>query len=54
MCPVHCRKSAIESEGKPEQKFYAAFGTIFRNSKFSKKQAETLYLCFSLRRQAKN
>ncbi len=33
-----------ESEEKPEQKFDAAYGTIFRISKWFKKQAETLHL----------
>ncbi len=34
----------IESEGKPEQKFDAAFGTIFRISKCLQK----LYIYFSI------
>jgi hypothetical protein len=51
---LHWIKLTNGREGKQEQKIVAAFGTIFRISKFSKKQAETSYLFFSLTRQAKN
>jgi hypothetical protein len=32
---VHKKKSTNKSKGKPEQKFNAAYGTIFRNSTVS-------------------
>ncbi len=41
---VHWRKSTNESKEKPGQKFNAAYGTIFRISKWFKQQAETLHL----------
>jgi hypothetical protein len=50
------RKSTNEREGKPEQKFDAAFETNFRIVKcFQRsKHAEILHLFFSLTRQIKN
>ncbi len=50
---VHWRNSTNESEGKPEQNFDAAYGTIFRVV-FSRKQAEILHLFFCLTSQAKS
>jgi hypothetical protein len=46
---VNWKKLTNESKGKPEQKFDAAFGTIFSESGsvFKKKQAKTSYLFFS-------
>jgi len=53
MNTVHWRNSTNESEGKPDQKFNAAYGTIF-SIVFSMKQAESLHLFFSLASQAKS
>ncbi len=41
-------KMANESEGKLEQKFDAAFGTIFRFSKSFQSSKEKRYIYFSL------
>jgi hypothetical protein len=35
--------STNESEGKPEQKFDAAYGTVFRNSTVLSKSKQKLY-----------
>jgi hypothetical protein len=43
---VHYKKLTNESKGKPEQKFYAAFGTTFRISFQRSKQK--LHIDFSL------
>jgi hypothetical protein len=41
---VHREKSTNKSKGKPEQKFDAAYGKIFRiREVISRKQAKTLY-----------
>ena len=50
---VYRRNTTNESEEKPEQKFDAAYGTIFRVV-FSRKQAEILHLFFCLTSQAKS
>jgi hypothetical protein len=45
---VRWKKFTIESKGKPEQKFEAAFGTTFRISiPYPGKQAKTSYRFFS-------
>jgi hypothetical protein len=42
------KKSTKESEGKPEQNFDAAFGTIFRINKCFQRSKEKLHINFSL------
>jgi hypothetical protein len=45
---VHKRKSTNENEGKPEQKFDAAFGTNFRINKCFQISKQKLHNTFSL------
>ncbi len=45
---VHRKKSAYESEGKPEQKLDAAYRTNFRISKCSQRSKQKLHINFSL------
>jgi hypothetical protein len=46
---VHMNKSTNESKGKPEQKFDAAFETIFRISKFLQRSKQKFNIDFSLK-----
>ncbi len=39
---VHWRKSTNESEGKPEQKFDVAFGTVFKISKYFQRSKQKI------------
>jgi hypothetical protein len=43
---VHWKKSTNENEGKPEQKFYAAFGISFRISKRFRRRKLNLIIIF--------
>jgi hypothetical protein len=43
---VHWRKLTNEREGKSEQKFYAAFGTIFRLVRISKEASRNFKFIF--------
>jgi hypothetical protein len=45
---LYWKKSTNESKGKPEQKFDAAFGTIFRINKCSQRSKQKLHINFSL------
>ncbi len=45
---VHRKKSTNESKGKLEQKFHAAYGTIFRISKCFHRSNQKLHINFSL------
>jgi hypothetical protein len=45
---LYWRKSTNESQGKPEHKFEAAFGTIFRISKGFQRSKQKFYTDFSL------
>ncbi len=47
---VHRKKSTNESKGKLEQKFDAAYGTIFRISKCFQRSNQKLHINFSLER----
>jgi hypothetical protein len=49
---VHWKKSTNKSKGKPEQKFDAAYGTIFRISECFQRSNQKLHINCS--RQAKN
>jgi hypothetical protein len=51
---VHWKKSTNESKRKPEQKFDAAFGTIFGISKCFQRSKQNFTLVFLLNRQDKN
>jgi hypothetical protein len=42
----HWRNLTNESEGKPEQKFDAAYGTILRISKCFQRSKQKLYIYF--------
>jgi hypothetical protein len=44
----HGKKLTNERKGKPEQKFDAAFGTIFRISKSFQRSKQNLHINFSL------
>jgi hypothetical protein len=52
----HWKKSTNENKGKPEQKFYATFGTMLRISTVSvfKEASKNFILIFSCTRQVKN
>jgi hypothetical protein len=45
---VRWKKLTNESKGKPGQKFYAAFGTIFRINKCFQRSKQKLHINFSL------
>jgi hypothetical protein len=45
---VHWKKLANESKGKPEQKFDAAFGTIFRLVNVFKEASKNFVVIFLL------
>jgi hypothetical protein len=49
---VHWRKSTNGIEGKPEEKFDAACGSIFVTSKCFQRRKLKIYIYFSLRRAA--
>ncbi len=52
---VHRKKSTNESKGKPEQKFGAAYVTIFRISKCFQRSKQKFHIRFSLElEEAKN
>jgi hypothetical protein len=45
---IHCKKSTNESEGKPGQKFDAAFRTIFRIEKYIQRSKQKFNIYFPL------
>jgi hypothetical protein len=45
---VHWKKFTNESKGKPERKFYAAFGNYFRISKLFQRSKQKVNINFSL------
>jgi hypothetical protein len=45
---VHRKKSTNESKEKPEQKFDAAYGTVFRISKYFQRRKQKLHINLSL------
>jgi hypothetical protein len=51
---VHWKKSTNESKGKPEQKFDAAVGIIFKISKCFQRSKQKLHINFSLEQALKS
>jgi hypothetical protein len=43
---IHWRKTTNEREGKPKQKYDAAFGTIFRINKYFQRSKDKLCIHF--------
>ncbi len=46
-CAIGWKKSTNDSEGKPEEKFWCGFGTIFRISKCFDRSKQKLFSIFS-------